>query len=506
MPTKQFNIIDQEDQRQLIKRLLKQLNLDEKLYPPRKLQGFINRKKEQGLRSAALKDETETNDPTLIHIYKVYEAQLQADQSLDFADLLLYTYELFKANERIRTAYQERFKMLLVDEFQDTNHLQYEWLKLLINDANTITAVGDDDQSIYGWRGANVEHVFEFQKDYAPVKIIKLEQNYRSTQNILNAANGLIAHNQKRMSKSLWSDRGTGEKINLYEASTEREEAHYLASCIQMNLANGYTADDMAILYRSNAQSRIIEETLLKYNIPYRIYGGVRFFERAEIKNALAYLRLVAFRDDNVAFERIINLPSRGIGQKTIEKIRTHARTYGMALFESAYEMVNKRILPAKSLKSVTSFLNLIDDLETRINNVDLAEKVRFTIEHSGLLAYYGSEKHDKARQRLENLKELVNAAYDFMPPIEKPNERHMLEEFLAFAVLESGEIQADKNTPAVHLMTIHAAKGLEFPFVYMVGLEENIFPTSQSIAENDIMPICVFSMESSLFSVNQDL
>jgi DNA helicase II / ATP-dependent DNA helicase PcrA len=478
----QFKILDQDDQLQIVKKIVKDLNIDDKIYPPRTIRAFIGARKDEGVRADSLHSSDSRYDYTYIKAFQAYETQLRVDKALDFADLLLYVHDLFDQNEGVRRSYQDRFKVILVDEFQDTNKIQYDWLKLLVTTQNSIMAVGDDDQSIYGWRGAKVENIFKFQKEYAPVSVIKLEQNYRSTQTILDAANAVIANNEERMGKNLWSDGDKGEPIAIYEAVSERDEAAYVSTKIADKLKMGVSADQVAILYRSNAQSRVLEEALITQKVSYRIYGGVRYFERAEIKDALAYLRLIAMPEDNLAFERIINVPTRGIGLRTIDKIREYARDSHLSLWASAEDMVEAKLLPAKALNAIKTFIVMINGMKSLIQPLGLADKIKVVLEGSGLLEFHGSSKHEKAQQKLENMQELVNAAQNFNPPVDVVEEQEMLQEFLAFAVLESGESQADENTPAVQLMTLHSAKGLEFPHVYMVGLEEGLFPTSRSV------------------------
>ena len=464
-----FKILDADDQLQIIKKVVQALSIDDKRFPPRAIRGFINARKDEGVRSDDLHSSDQRYDYVFIKAYAAYETQRQSDKALDFSDLLLYMHELFQHHKEVRELYQERFKVILVDEFQDTNKIQYDWLKNLVTENNSIMAVGDDDQSIYGWRGAKVENIHKYQKDYAPVNIIKLEQNYRSTQTILDAANAVISNNEERMGKNLWSAGDKGEPIALYEAVSEREEAAYVATKIADKVRQGVSPSDVAILYRSNAQSRVLEEALISEKVSYRIYGGVRYFERSEIKDVLAYLRLVTMSEDNLAFERIVNVPTRGIGLRTIEKIREYARDGGLSLWASAEDMVEAKLLPAKLLSDKA-----------------LEDKMKIVLEGSGLLEFHGDSKHEKAQQKLENMQELVNAAKNFMPPVGAVEPEAMLSEFLSFAVLESGESQADENIPAVQLMTLHSAKGLEFPHVYMVGLEEGIFPTSRALDMED--------------------
>ncbi len=477
-----FKVLDQDDQLQMIKRLVAHLNLDDRLYAPKYLQHYINAKKDEGVRAESLNDKSV--DQEVIRLYQAYELRLKADNALDFADLLLYANELLTHNEVLRSYYQKRFQYILIDEFQDTNTIQYKWLEKLYSGDNTVMAVGDDDQSIYGWRGAKVENIQKFIDDFGEVEVIRLEQNYRSTQIILDAANAVITNNIDRMGKTLWSEKERGEKIAFYEAFNERDEADFIAGRIYNLWKNEHlTLKDIAILYRSNAQSRVIEEALLKEGIPYRIYGGVRFFDRAEIKDALAYLRLMALKSDNLAFERIINTPTRGIGAKTLEVIRDYAADYDLSLWHAAKAVIERKLLSSRALKALNEFINMIEELSEYIDTLTLEDLMRLVLEKSGLLRSYEAGKSEKSQQKLENLKELVNAASEFIPPVEdvETNEARLLE-FLSFAVLESGEMQADENIDSVQMMTLHSAKGLEFPYVFMTGLEDGLFPSSRSI------------------------
>ena len=481
--TRNFTILDQDDQYQLVKQLIKAGNIDDKRYPPRMVQGFINTRKDEGERAATVAAHSQHYDTTLVNLYQAYEKKLAADEAVDFADLLLYTCELFQNNAGVRQHYQQRFQAILVDEFQDTNKIQYQWLTLLYNGENSVTAVGDDDQSIYGWRGARVENVNYFTRDFSPVETIRLEQNYRSTQTILSAANAVIENNEERLGKNLWTHSGSGEKIDLYDAINEREEADFIVSRIQKALAAGRQHDDFAILYRSNAQSRVLEEALLKADIPYRIYGGLRFFERAEIKDALAYLRLIQFKGDNMAFERIVNVPARGLGAKSMDKVRDVARQHNIGLWEAARQAIDQGILSTRPAKALAGFLSHISAMENALAHLKLGDQVRYVIEQSGLMTYYREGRHEKAAQKVDNLKELVTAASEFTPTVADIEDNQWLAEFLSFAVLESGERQAEADIPSVQLMTLHSAKGLEFPYVFISGLEDGLFPSSRALA-----------------------
>lgn len=477
---RRFKVLDQDDQLQIIKKVIQSLNLDEKYYPSKYFQGFINGKKDEGIRAIDLP--TAEFDSEVVKIYQAYEARLKADNALDFADLLLYAYELFKQNEVLRSYYQKRFQYVLVDEFQDTNSVQYKWLMCLKSENNAFMAVGDDDQSIYGWRGAKVENIEHYLADLSPVKVVRLEQNYRSTQMILDAANAVIANNSKRMGKMLWSEAEKGEPIALYEAFNERDEADYIADKIEDLSHHQISLADIAVLYRSNAQSRVIEEALLKRGLSYRIYGGLRFFDRAEIKDALAYMRLIALRADNLAFERVINLPTRGIGNKTLEAIREYARSYDLSLWHATVVMIETKQFNSRASQALKRFIDLIEDMSALKDALSLGQLMRHVLDASGLMLMHQESKAEKAQQKHDNLKELVNAASEFIPPLEDVADDDLLVEFLSLAVLESGEMQAEENTDAVQLMTLHTAKGLEFPYVFMTGLEDGLFPSSRSI------------------------
>ena len=424
---RRFKVLNQDDQLQLIKRVIQGLGLDEKFYPPKYLQGFINGKKDEGLRSIDL--DRNLFDGQVLKIYQAYEMRLQADNALDFADLLLYAYELISKNEVIRGFYQKRFRHILVDEFQDTNTIQYKWLLALKSDDSYMMAVGDDDQSIYGWRGAKVENIQKYIRDLADVETVRLEQNYRSTQTILNAANAVIDHNSQRMGKVLWSKQDKGEKINIYEAFNERDEADFIAHKIE-SLQQSQNLSDIAILYRSNAQSRVIEEALLKLAIPYRIYGGLRFFDRAEIKDALAYMRLIALRGDNLAFERIVNVPARGVGAKTLEQIRAYAQQYDLSLWHAMVQMLENKALSSRPENALKKFMTLIEDMAMMQQSLDLGQLMRHVIDCSGLLLMHQESRSEKAAQKCDNLKELVTAASEFVPPVEEVNEEDLLPEF----------------------------------------------------------------------------
>ena len=475
-----FRILDQDDQLQIIKKVIKNLNLDEKYYPSKYCRNFINGKKDEGIRSTNLFNSGV--DTKFAKIYQAYEAHLKTENALDFADLLLCSYELLKNNDELRKYYQEKFQFILVDEFQDTNEIQYQWLMCLKSSNNYFMAVGDDDQSIYGWRGAKVENMKLFLKDFSPAKMIRLEQNYRSTQVILNAANAVIANNNRRIGKTLWSAADEGKKIDYYEAFNERDEADFIAQKIKDIMTNDHIPlSNIAILYRSNAQSRVIEDALLARKLPYRIYGGFRFFDRSEVKDVLAYMRLSVSNMDNLAFERIINVPTRGIGQKTINVIHTYAADFNLSLWDATLKIIREKNLTSRSLKALMKFVKLIEDISVVKDKLSLGKFVQYILDVSGLVLMYQQSKSEKLHQKCDNLKELVNAANDFSYISEIDLHNSLLIDFLTFATLESGEAQ-EENTDAVQLMTLHTSKGLEFSYVFISGLEEGIFPSSRAI------------------------
>ncbi len=489
-----FQIIDSDDQQRIVKRVIRNLNLDEKRWPAKQACWFINSKKDEGLRAENL-DGFDLNERTLKEIYAGYQDACDRAGLVDFAELLLRAHELLRDNRIVREHYQRRFRHLLVDEFQDTNAIQYAWVKLLSatgNDAaeqNYVTIVGDDDQSIYGWRGAKVENIQQFFRDYPNVLTVRLEQNYRSTATILRAANAVIAQNYDRLGKDLWTDGSDGEQIDLYAAYNEVDEARYIAAQIEAWHEQGNLLSDVALLYRSNAQSRVLEEALIRGRIPYRIYGGLRFFDRQEIKDALAYLNLIASRVNDAALERVINTPTRGIGDRTVDIIRAAAREHGESLWHAAKRLVADKVLSGRAANAVKEFVSLIDRLEDETSEFSLGRQVDLVIKSSGLMAMYESEKGEKAETRVENLKELVSACDNFDTDEQvfddDSPEMTPLTAFLSHAALESGEEQADAHQDAVQLMTLHSAKGLEFPLVFMTGVEEGLFPSQQSIGES---------------------
>jgi DNA helicase II / ATP-dependent DNA helicase PcrA len=502
-----FQILDSEDQLRLIRKILKAQNLDETRWIPREIQWFINSNKDEARRPAQLKD---GNDPTrrqLVKLYAEYEEACARAGVVDFAELLLRSFELWRDHPELLAHYRRRFQHVLVDEFQDTNAIQYAWLKLLVGSSASLFVVGDDDQSIYRWRGARVENVHEFQRDFPHAKLYRLEQNYRSTGTILGGANSLIAHNSGRLGKNLWTSGAKGDPIRLYAAFNERDEAEFVLRRIEEWVRGGGQRRDAAILYRSNAQSRIFEETFISARVPYRVYGGLRFFERAEIKDALAYLRLISNHLDDASFERVINLPARGIGAKSLDVIRDRARSTRSSLWEAAAAAsgyassaagapdsssnanpgsVAGESLGAKAAAAVAAFLALIERLARETLGLALHEQVDHVLMASGLVEHHKREKADRGEARVENLMELVSAARGFLSG--GTEELPPLEAFLAHAALESGEGQAEAWEDCVQMMTLHSAKGLEFPLVFLCGLEEGLFPHQRSIVELDAL------------------
>jgi DNA helicase-2/ATP-dependent DNA helicase PcrA len=479
-----FQVLDSDDQLRLVKRIVRSLNIDEKRYPPKQLQWYINGKKDEGIRPQHIEVYDDPTEATFVKVYKGYQEACDRSGLVDFAELLLRAHELWLNNPVLLEHYQQRFKHILVDEFQDTNAIQYAWLNILGKAQSKVMIVGDDDQSIYGWRGAKIENIERFLTDFDNAQTIKLEQNYRSTANILNAANQLISNNNNRLGKDLWTQDESGEKISIYTAFNEIDEARFIAGRIKDWKNEDGTLDEVAILYRSNAQSRLLEEALLQSNLPYRIYGGQRFFERQEIKDALAYMRIINNRDDDAAFERIINTPTRGIGNQSISLVRDAARSLDMTLWQACQHMLNNDGLKGRSAKVIKNFVDLIDQLEDDSGHLNLDQQANFVIQHSGLKAMYQAEKGERAEARIENLNELVTACQTYEADPELEEEQTKLTSFLTHAALESGESQADDYEPAVQLMTMHSAKGLEFPLVFIAGLEEGMFPSQQSVEE----------------------
>jgi DNA helicase-2/ATP-dependent DNA helicase PcrA len=485
-----FQILDSDDQTRLLKRVLRGLNVDDKKWPPAQCASFINRCKDEGQRPADLSDDGNPVQRQNQRIYTAYQQECERSGLVDFGELLLRAYELWRDHPDLLAHYRERFQHLLVDEFQDTNTIQYQWVQLLAGGQGDVFIVGDDDQCVYGWRGSKVENIQKFADDFLGAATIRLEQNYRSTGAILKAANALIAHNAARLGKNLWTDAGDGELIQVYRAFTEIDEARFTIERIRQWVEAGGQYHDAGILYRSNAQSRIFEETLIGAAIPYRIYGGLRFFERAEIKDALAYLRLVANRDDDPSFERVVNNPPRAIGDRTLEILRETARAQGGSLWQAAGQILTTGGLSGRSATAVRGFLNLIEALDQDSREQPLPGRADHVIVHSGLRAMYEQAKDDKGEMRVENLEELVNACGEFITHTDPvvvgtdPDQPDWLNAFLAHAVLESGQGQGSPGDDCVQLMTMHMAKGLEFPVVFLVGLEEGLFPHNRSTLE----------------------
>ena len=473
-----FQILDSADQQAAIKRLLKSLNIDDEKFPPRELQHFINAQKEEGIRANAV-EAWDDFTRKRVELYAAYEQQCQREGVVDFAELLLRSYELLTRNEPLRRHYQSRFRHILVDEFQDTNSLQYRWLKLLAGDGACLFCVGDDDQSIYAFRGADVRNMRDFEREYKVENVIRLEQNYRSHGNILDAANAVIKNNTSRLGKNLWTEAGAGEPIRIFEAMSDGEEARWMVEEIKALVRDGSTRAEIALLYRSNAQSRVLEHALFSAGLPYRVYGGLRFFERQEIKHALAYLRLIANPDDDTAFARVVNFPARGIGARSLEQLQDAAKLAGSSLF-AAIPMV-----PGKAGSTLAGFAALIEQLHESID-LPLPELVEHVIELSMLRTHYQTEK--EGQDRVANLDELINAAASFVSEEGRPGEEGELAadlaSFLAHAALEAGEHQAGDSDDALQLMTVHSSKGLEFNVVFISGLEEGLFPHENSAVE----------------------
>lgn len=480
-----FQILDSDDQLRLVKRAQQSLDLDPKLWPPKQTQWFINARKDEGVRPQYMEVSHDYNQQQLIQIYTVYEELCRQSGVVDFAELLLRSLELVRDNSELQKHYQQRFKHILVDEFQDTNELQYAWLQLLAG-KNPVFAVGDDDQSIYGWRGAKIENIQNFTRDYSQAKTVRLEQNYRSTSNILNAANALIKNNTGRLGKKLWTEDADGDSIKLYAAYNEVDEANYIAGQIHKWMEQGNTLDEIAILYRSNAQSRVFESTFIEQDIAYRVYGGQRFFERAEIKDALAYLRITANRDDDPSFERVINQPTRGIGDKTVGIIRDYGNTHNLTLWQSAQALLQNKGFTPRAGSAVQSFIHLIEDMAENVVDRPLNDQIFQVIELSLLKEHFlKKEGEEKGNNRIENLKELISAAQSFNY---KPEEEHInldvLTAFLSHAALEAGERQGGAGEDCAQMMSMHSAKGLEFKQVFITGMEEGLFPHKNAISE----------------------
>jgi DNA helicase-2/ATP-dependent DNA helicase PcrA len=477
-----FQIMDAEDQLRAIRKLLKNQNLDEARWIPKEIMWFINARKDEGLRAKHLKDDGDPTRRQFIRLYEAYQEQCDRSGVVDFAELLLRAFELWRDRPDVLAHYRRRFQHVLIDEFQDTNAIQYAWLKMLAGPEGLPFAVGDDDQSIYRWRGARVENLHQFRRDYPNVQMFRLEQNYRSTRTILDAANALISNNGGRLGKNLWTSGERGDPIRMYAAFNERDEADFVVNRIREWTNKGGRRSECAILYRSNAQSRTFEEALLSARIPYRVYGGLRFFERAEIKDALAYLRLIFSRADDASFERVVNLPTRGVGARTLDAVRNYARANACSMWQAAGACISE--LGARGGQSLHGFLLLIEHLDRETRALPLHEMVDHVINASGLVGHYQQERGDRGEARVENLNELVSAARGYEP--EGDADMSPLASFLAHAVLESGEEQASEWEDSVQMMTLHSAKGLEFPVVFLCGLEDGLFPHQRSITDVD--------------------
>ncbi|MEQ5835588.1 DNA helicase II [Marinobacter sp. NFXS9] len=476
-----FQVLDSDDQLRLIKRVMRDLQIDESRWPPKQVQWFINGQKDEGLRADHIQDNPGDHFVSvMLKIYRQYEKQCQLSGLVDFGELLLRSHELWLKKPELLGHYQRRFQHILVDEFQDTNTIQYAWLQMLAGQRVPMTIVGDDDQSIYGWRGAKIENIQKFQQDFPDARLVRLEQNYRSTQTILKAANAVIANNQGRLGKELWTDGPDGELINLYAAFNEQDEANYIADTISAWVDEGNLRSEAAILYRSNAQSRVLEEALLRQGIPYRVYGGLRFYDRQEIRNALGYLRLVHYRHDDAAFERVVNTPPRGIGAKSLGELRELATGQSISLWQAAERLLEAGAMKGRAKTGLQQFIGLIESLAADQDELDLKQLTQRAIEGSGLRDHHANEKGEKAQARVENLEELVSAMADF----EVEDGIDPLSEFIAQAALDAGESQADEHQDSVQLMTLHSAKGLEFPLVFLAGVEEGLFPHSMSLEE----------------------
>jgi len=472
-----FQILDSDGQQRLVKLLLGELGLDDKQFPPRQMQWLINQTKDAGLRPGAVPANPHPHHERWLALYQAYEERCRRLHVVDFAELLLRSCEVWKTCPALLEHYQQRFREVLVDEFQDTNAIQYRWLRLLAGGGARFCVVGDDDQSIYGWRGARYEHLQRFQKDFKGTRLIRLEQNYRSSGRILEVANELIAHNANRLGKKLWTDKAQGEPVTLYAAYNEKDEARQVVSYLEDWLGEGNSLGDAAVLYRSNAQSRVLEEALIQAGLPYRIYGGLRFYDRMEIRNALAYLRLLVSRDDNLALERVINLPPRGIGKQTLEKLRDHAQEQDCSLWEA---MAGIGVASSGArLGGLKRFQELVNRLAEETRGRPLSEIVNHVLVASGLLEHHQKDVDDRAGTRVENLKELINAAAQYESVVEQDQQ---LQEFLAAVALDAGEEAGEESEDVVRLMTLHASKGLEFPLVCIIGLEEKLFPHAKAL------------------------
>ena len=479
-----FQILDSDDQLRMVKRVVRQLDLDEASWPPKQAQWFINHNKDEGLRPSNIDVGQDPIQQQMLEIYRLYQELCERAGVVDFAELLLRVLELIRDNDDIREHYQRRFAHILVDEFQDTNAIQYAWLRLMAGAVTPVFVVGDDDQSIYGWRGARIENIHHFERDFANTQVIRLEQNYRSTGTILKAANALIENNHSRLGKELWTQSEDGEPIMFYTAYNERDEARFVIDRIEHWVSQGRSRKEAAVLYRSNAQSRQFEEALFTRGVPYRVYGGLRFFERAEIKDTLAYLRMISSPVADNAFERTVNHPPRGIGQKTIDEIRNHARAQSVSLWNASLELVAAQQLSARARSALQGYVDLIRRMTAELGELPLGEQIKSSIEISGLEAQFKKDSSEKGQSRVENLQELVGAGKSFAYDAVIEENMSTLDAFLAHAALEAGEGQADAWEDCVQLMTMHSVKGLEFPLVFLVGMEEGLFPHQRSSEE----------------------
>ncbi len=479
---REFAILDAEDQLRVIKRVSKSIGVDENKWPARQAQWYINKEKDECRRSNQAAQGDDFFVEQMTKIYTAYEEICSRESLVDFGELLLRSHALLSSNKSLLSHYQKRFEHILVDEFQDTNEVQYLLLKLLRGEDGNITVVGDDDQSIYGWRGAKSGNIKRFTQDFSSTKTVKLEQNYRSTQTILTASNSVIKNNPDRLGKELWTGKDKGEKISIYAAYNETDEANYVVGSIKTWFSQGGNLNDVAILYRSNAQSRALEEAILREALPYRIYGGLRFYERAEIKNGMAYLRLLYGRDDDAAFERVVNTPPRGIGAKTLQIIRGKARDSQCSMWKASTLLLEESKFSPKARESIEGFMLAFEKLENEVADLSLKDLVDHTLKSSGLIEYHMKEPGEKGKTRVENLAELVSAAGEFLPQDEE--EDPLLKKFIDHAALDAGEGQAEEHESAVQLMTLHSAKGLEFLLVFITGFEEGLFPHRLSLED----------------------
>ncbi|HST44610.1 MAG TPA: DNA helicase II, partial [Luteimonas sp.] len=481
-----FQILDSDDQLRLVKRVLQQMEVDDARFPPRQIAWWISAQKDEGRRPQHIQGDGDEWSEVMLRAYTLYQERCDRAGLVDFAEILLRAHELLRDNAGLLAHYRQRFGHLLVDEFQDTNAIQYAFVRVLAGDGGQVFTVGDDDQAIYGWRGAKVENVQRFLADFPGARTIRLEQNYRSSANILDAANAVIAHNPARLGKQLWTDSGSGEAVDLYAAYNEIDEARFVVERIGQWVRDGGSHGDCAILYRSNAQSRAFEEALLGEQVPYRVYGGVRFFERAEIKDTLAYLRLIGNRADDAAFERAVNTPTRGIGERTLDEVRRRARADGVSLWEASQRVCGSGSgLAGRARNAICAFHSLIEAVGSEVAELPLKDKIDHVLLRSGLREHYVNESKGSLDSRVDNLDELVSVASRFVHGDDEESAALAeLVAFLAYAALEAGEGQAQASEDGVQLMTLHSAKGLEFPLVFLAGLEEGLFPNSRTAEE----------------------